>query len=125
MPTNKMHRAVPLSFHRARQLRHEETDAERKLWTQLRAKRFEPIKFRRQFPIGDFIVDFCCKDHKLVIELDGGQHNEPAGIAKDARRTAELERRGYRVMRFWNNEVLKNIDGVVEMIFETLGRNSW
>ncbi|MGO9056350.1 MAG: endonuclease domain-containing protein [Candidatus Binataceae bacterium] len=124
MLTNKIQRAVPLSFHRARQLRREETDAERKLWAHLRTKRFEPIKFRRQLPIGDFIVDFCCKDRKLVIELDGGQHNEPAGIAKDMRRTEWLEKRGYRVMRFWNNEVLTNIDGVVEMILQALGRKS-
>jgi len=113
-------RGVSLTFHRARQLRREETDAERKLWEKLRSTRLEGLKFRRQVPIGDFIADFCCREHKLIIELDGGQHAEPAEIAKDEWRTALLEGRGYRIIRFWNNEVLTNIDGTVEAILEAI-----
>ena len=117
---SKKPRTVPLSFQRARDLRHRQTDAETKLWQHLRARRLEPLKFRRQFPIGNFIVDFCCKERRLVIELDGGQHAEPEAIAADERRTLALEARGYRVIRFWDNEVLQNLDGVVEAILEAL-----
>ena len=117
-------RGVSLPFHRARQLRREETDAERKLWEKLRSTRLEGLKFRRQVPIGDFIADFFCREHKLIIELDGGQHAEPANIARDKRRTALLESRSYRVIRFWNNDVLTNIDGVVEAILEAIGVTS-
>jgi very-short-patch-repair endonuclease len=119
-----MPRAVPLVFHRARALRREETDAERKLWQRLQAKEFAGFKFRRQFPIGDFIADFCCRERKLVVELDGGQHAEPAGITRDLWRTRLLEGRGYRVIRFWDNEVLTNIDGVLQVILEALGATS-
>jgi len=117
-------RAVPLSFHRARNLRRRQTDAEARLWQQLRARRLEPYKFRRQFPIGSFIADFSCKERRLVIELDGGQHAEPEEIAKDRRRTLALEAWGYRVIRFWDNEVLQNMEGVVEAILETLRETS-
>ena len=113
-------RAVPLSFHRARNLRSRQTDAEARLWQQLRAKRMEPYKFRRQFPIGNFIADFCCKERRLVIELDGGQHAEPEQTARDNRRTLAMEAWGYRVVRFWDNEVLQNMEGVVETILEAL-----
>jgi very-short-patch-repair endonuclease len=90
------------------------------LWQHLRARRLEPLKFRRQFPIGNFIVDFCSKERRLIIELDGGQHGEPEAIAKDNRRTLALEAWGYRVIRFWDNKVLQNLDGVVEAILEAL-----
>jgi very-short-patch-repair endonuclease len=116
--------AVALRFYRARLLRRNETDAERKLWQQLRAKRFSALKFRRQFPIGDFIVDFCCKELRLVIELDGGQHAEPAAVASDSRRTGWLKSRGYRVLRFWNNDVLTNIDGVAQAILDAVRETS-
>jgi very-short-patch-repair endonuclease len=119
-----MPRAIPLAFHRARALRRQETDAERKLWQRLRGNELAGLKFRRQFPIGDFIVDFCCRERKLVIELDGGQHAEPAAIAKDSWRTGLLQGRGYRVIRFWDNEVPTNIDGVLQVIFEALGEAS-
>ncbi len=121
---NRTPRAVALVFHHARALRREETDAERKLWQRLRAKEFAGFKFRRQFPIGDFIADFCCRERKLIVELDGGQHAEPAGMARDSWRTRLLQGRGYRVIRFWDNEVLTNIDGVLQVILEALGETS-
>ncbi len=119
-----MQRAIPLTFPRARGLRRRQTDAEAKLWQHLRAERLGSFKFRRQFPIGNFIADFCCKEGRLVIELDGGQHGEPDGMARDARRTLALEAWGYRVIRFWDNEVLQNLDGVLQRILEALGAES-
>jgi very-short-patch-repair endonuclease len=97
---------------RARDLRKNATDAEKRLWNALRESL--PYKFRRQQPIGRFIADFACPARKLVIELDGGQHADRTEA--DARRSAELARRGYRVVRFWNNEVLANLEGVLDTI---------
>ena len=98
---------------RARQLRVEATDAEARLWVHLRNRSLGGFKFRRQFPVGPYIADFVCIDRKLIVELDGGQHaDNPA----DERRTRFLELRGYRVIRFWNPDVLANTDGVLEMI---------
>ena len=74
------------------------------------------FRFRRQVPIGKFIVDFACLDAKLIIEIDGGQHNEPSHKQKDAERTGWLESEGYQVLRFWNNEVFENLDGVLQTI---------
>ncbi len=74
------------------------------------------LKFKRQHPIAGFIADFCCLDRRLVIELDGGQHNEDANAAKDLQRTHVLEQLGFRVARFWNNDVLENIEGVMAEI---------
>ncbi len=91
------------------------TDAERRLWAALRARRLRHLKFRRQHPLGPFIVDFACIEHSLVIEADGGQHVDSEA---DARRTAWLESRGWRVMRFWNNDILANPEGVQEAILE-------
>ena len=102
----------------ARKLRRDQTDAERTLWFRLRDRRVQGLKFRRQAPIASYIVDFCCESARLIVELDGGQHAERSG--EDAKRTAALEARGYLVLRFWNNDVLKNIDGVVESILDTL-----
>ena len=102
----------------ARRLRGMQTDAERKLWARLRDRQLAALKFRRQHPIGPFIVDFCCVERGLAIELDGGQHatkTEP-----DAKRTFFLRRHGFQVLRFWDNEVLNNIDGVLEQICEAL-----
>jgi adenine-specific DNA-methyltransferase len=107
-------RAVGLPHHRARRLRHDQTDAEKKLWGRLRSKRLSQFRFRRQFPIGNFIADFACPQSKLAIELDGGQHLEQA--AKDEWRTKLIEERGFHVVRFWDSGVLTNIDGVVERI---------
>ena len=101
---------------KAKRLRRNLTDAERRLWAVLRSRRFENAKFRRQQPIGPFIVDFVCQQHRLIIEADGGQHE----VAKDAPRTAFLESVGYRVVRFWNNDIIENIDGVSQLIATAL-----
>jgi very-short-patch-repair endonuclease len=101
----------------ARTLRRDQTDAERRLWFKLRDRRLNGLKFRRQMPVGNYIVDFCCESARLIVELDGGQHGMPA--SKDAARTATLEAKGYLVLRFWNNDVLKNVDGVLESIVDT------
>ena len=95
----------------ARTLRVRMTDAERALWFQLRAKRLQDWKFRRQQPIGKYIVDFVCFEAKLVVELDGGQPAEQADA--DARRTAWLESQDFRVLRFWDDAVLKETDAVL------------
>ena len=97
----------------ARRLRRDATDVEKILWRALR-ERVVPWKFRRQHPIGRRIADFACAARKLAIELDGGQHGDR--IEADDRRTAELARHGYRVIRFSNHEVLENLDGVLETI---------
>ncbi len=91
------------------------TDAERALWTILRSRQVLGLKFRRRHPFGDYILDFVCLEKKLVIEVDGGQH---AGRAKeDALRTGNLSKAGFRVLRFWNHEVLQEIEGVRERIW--------
>ena len=102
----------------ARNLRRKESDAERKLRSKLRSRQFINLKFRRQHPIGKYIVDFVSYEKKLIIEIDGGQHNQPLEIEKDEIRTKWLEGRGYQVLRFWNNDVLLNIDGVGLKILE-------
>lgn len=99
---------------RARQLRKSMTDAEKRLWYLMRRHNLEDKLFRRQVPIGDYVIDFACLAERLLIEVDGGQH--AAQAQQDARRTAWLEARGFRVMRFWNNEVLGNTEGVLEVI---------
>jgi very-short-patch-repair endonuclease len=105
----------------ATELRQNTTDAERRLWGALRGRRLQGYKFRRQHPIGRFIVDFACTRHRLVIEADGGQHDESKS---DARRTAWLESQGWRVIRFWNNDILANTEGVVSTILEVLRNGS-
>jgi very-short-patch-repair endonuclease len=95
------------------------TDAEKKLWWRLRNDQLG-VSFRRQHPIGPYIVDFLAPSVGLVIELDGGQHGMDAQLAFDARRTEFLETRGLRVMRFWNNEVMSNLEGVLETIWLAL-----
>src|SRR5262245_58991842 len=102
----------------ARRLRRDQTDAECALWFRLRDRRLRGLKFRRQVPINNYIVDFCCESARLIIELDGGQHG--AQVEADRVRTTVLEKQGYLVLRFWNNDVLRNIDGVVESIVDTL-----
>jgi len=101
----------------AKQLRSTMTDAERRLWYRLRAHRFGGLKFKRQAPIGPYIVDFICFECKLIIELDGGQHSDNAN---DSRRDAWLTSEGYRVMRFWNNDVLKRTNAVLELIAQAV-----
>ena len=87
------------------------------MWSALRDRRLSSYKFRRQHPIGEFIVDFACTEHALVIEVDGGQHS---GNSVDAPRNAWLETQGWKVLRFWNNDVLGNTDGVIETILRIL-----
>jgi len=93
------------------------TDAERKLWYALRDRRFAGYKFRRQVPIGFYIADFICYPARVVIEVDGGQHAESES---DARRDRWFAQNAFRVLRFWNNEVLKNLEGVLTVILEAL-----
>ena len=102
----------------ARKLRRRSTDVERTLWQQIRNKQIAEFRFRRQRPIGKYIVDFVCLDAKLIVELDGGQHGED--VAYDTRRTAFLESLGFRVLRFWNNEVIENMEGVLARVLEQL-----
>ena len=111
-------KAVSLPHHRARQLRRDQTDAEKKLWARLRSKRFAPFRFRRQFPIGNFIADFACPRSRLVVELDGGQHLDKA--SRDEWRTRLIEQRGFKVIRFWDSEVLMDIEDVMERIAKSL-----
>ncbi len=102
-----------MSVERAKTLRKEMTDAERRLWYRLRAHRFEGLKFKRQVPIGPYIADFANLRAKIVIEVDGGQHNESQ---RDEVRDRFLNEQGFRVLRFWNNEVLRSTDEVLEVI---------
>ena len=106
----------------ARTLRRQSTEAEKKLWFHLRDRRFFEIKFRRQFSVGPYVVDFICYEHQLIIELDGGQHTEQRDY--DARRSKYLINRGYRVVRFWNHDVLLDIDSVLEALWLELGSPS-
>jgi very-short-patch-repair endonuclease len=96
----------------AKNLRKNLTDAERQLWKYLRAKQIEGLKFRRQEPIGNYIADFVCFEKNLIIEIDGGQHCEE----RDAKRDSWLSSQGFSIRRFWNHEVLQNIEGVLEVI---------
>jgi very-short-patch-repair endonuclease len=105
----------------AKVLRRHQTDVELKLWFHLRAHRFLGRKFKRQKPIGNFVVDFVCVEEKLIIELDGGQHADAIGY--DEARTAFLQNKGYVVLRFWNHEVLNEIDSVLEAIRHALSPN--
>ena len=102
----------------AKNLRKQSTDTEQLLWKYLKAKRLDGFKFKRQQPIGNCIVDFVCFERKVIIELDGGQHTLPEQIQKDRERDKWFEQQGYRVLRFWDNEVLRNTREVLEMIWE-------
>ncbi len=104
----------------ARDLRKNMTDAEQLLWQCLRGKQLDGFKFRKQHPLDRFVLDFYCVSCKIAIELDGGQHNIEEGIKRDAERTAYLEKCGIRVLRFWNHEVFKNLDGVLKRIWGAL-----
>ena len=101
---------------RARRLRREVTDAERKLWQRVRTLPLDGSHFRRQATIGPYFADFACHAKRLVIELDGGQHGETVHAERDVRRDAYMHASGYRVLRFWNNDVMRNIDGVLDVI---------
>src|SRR5215470_19713982 len=106
---------------RSRRLRRDSTAAELKLWNRLRARAIDGNKFVRQEPVGPFIVDFVCRERRLVVEVDGGQH---ATDARDAVRDRWLSEQHYRVLRFWNNDVMGNIDGVLETIADALQRSA-
>ena len=108
----------------ARKLRQNQTEAEKTIWLKLRGKQIGDVKFRRQQPIGPYIVDFVCFERKIIIEIDGGQHNESELKRKDEERTVWLEERGYQILRFWDNEVLKNINSVLQRIKEALEKPS-
>jgi very-short-patch-repair endonuclease len=111
-PVSKLHRG------RAKALRREMTNAERFLWFMLRGHRLAGSSFRRQVPIGPFIVDFVSQQHRLIIEIDGGQH--AVDPARDQQRDEWLRSKGYRVLRFWNTEVLRNRPGVLQTIVEAV-----
>lgn len=118
IPTMPPKRSSPKTMHRAGELRKELTPAERKLWLRLRLLREDGFRFRRQHAIGPFITDFCALRNKIVIELDGSQHLDLTEY--DSERTAFLESKGYVVLRFWNNEVMKNVDAVLGVIMDAL-----
>ncbi|WP_328805526.1 DUF559 domain-containing protein [Sphingomonas albertensis] len=99
---------------RARDLRNEATNAEQMLWRQLKGSRLQDLKFSRQMPIAGYFADFVCRSHKLIVELDGSQHVEAQ--PHDDVRTKQLEATGYRVIRFWNNDLTSNMPGVLETI---------
>jgi len=104
----------------ARQLRRNQTDVEQLLWKHLRNRRFNGVKFRRQHPIGSYIVDFINLESRLIIELDGGQHNTEEGKRKDKERIIWLGENNYQILRFWNNELISDLDAVLSIIKETL-----
>lgn len=102
----------------ARRLRRNQTDAERKLWAALRGKTLGGYRFRRQHPMGPYVVDFVCLERRLIIELDGEQH--AFDQARDKKRDEWLQSRGYNVVRFWNNEIYNNLPGVLDVLLEHL-----
>ncbi len=106
----------------AQQLRRNATDAERRLWQALRNAQFNGFKFRRQHAFEDYVLDFVCLKAKLVIEVDGGQHAQ--AVDADASRTRNLERAGFRVLRFWNNEVLSETEAVLGRIWQELNNQT-
>lgn len=111
----------PKNRTRARQMRRVMTDAELKLWNELRAHRLMGLGFRRQFPISGYIVDFACPTRKLIVEVDGSQHSDDALAASDAARTTRLEKDGWTVLRFWNDDILTDIDNVCLHIVTAAG----
>jgi len=105
---------------RARTLRRNMTEAERRVWQILRSLQMKGYKFRRQVPIGRYIADFVCHEARLIVEIDGGQHDHSS--PQEAERSGFLRNEGYRILRFWNNEVLANLDGVHQTIADELRR---
>jgi very-short-patch-repair endonuclease len=108
----------------AKTLRHNPTEAEKKLWRHLRNRQVLGAKFRRQQSFGPYILDFYCAESKLAIELDGGQHGEPKWTIQDEQRDEYLKQEGVTVLRFWNNQVFHEFEGVLEMIYTTLGNRT-
>lgn len=111
-------RTTPAILDNARQLRQSQTDAEAKLWQHLRSHQLLGAHFRRQHALGSYIADFCAPSQRLIIEVDGSQHLEQA--AYDAERTAFFASKGYRVLRFWNTDVLNNIESVLLVISQAI-----
>lgn len=111
----------PKNRARARQMRRGMTDAELKLWSELRAHRLMGLGFRRQFPIAGYIVDFACPTYKLVVEVDGSQHSDDVRAAADTERTNKLQQDGWTVLRFWDDDVLRDIDAVCLHIVTAAG----
>lgn len=107
---------APILKDRRRSLRRNQTDAERAFWSKVRNGQFHRLKFFRQYSVGAYILDFYCPEQKLAVELDGGQHNLPEGREYDAERTAYLNSHGIEVVRFWNNEVLCEMEVVLERL---------
>ena len=103
-----------MTVRQARKLRRDTTEAESLLWKHIRNRQLAELKFRRQHPIGRYIADFCCEEEMLVVELDGGQHDDDSD--HDELRTQNIEKFGYRVVRYWNSEVLNDIEGVLANI---------
>jgi len=99
-------------------LRSNMTDAERAIWQRIRRKQLKDLQFYRQKPVGEYIVDFYCPKEKLILEIDGGQHYEAGNIEADRARTKYFEKSGFKVLRFTNIDVLKNLDGVLNKIYE-------
>ncbi len=114
-----MPKPIPPRTRRARALRAASTDVEHKLWSVLRNRQLAGAKFRRQLPVDRYFADFACVEARLIVELDGSQHME-AQAAYDAERTRILEAAGWFVMRFWNNEVIDNIEGVADAVLAQL-----
>jgi very-short-patch-repair endonuclease len=105
---------------RSRGLRNNQTEAEKILWSKLRNRQVDNTKFRRQFPIGNYILDFVSLEKKLIIELDGEQHNFYFRQVRDKTRSEWFENQGFKLLRFWNNDVIKNTEGVLETIMTFL-----
>ena len=111
------HEQVPKRLRvNAKRMRQDMTEAERRLWNQLRAHRLMGLGFRRQVPIAGYIADFACPEHRLVIEVDGTQHARPGAAFRDRKRTSKLGETGWTVVRFWNHEVMQELDNVCEHI---------
>lgn len=101
---------------RARDLRKNMTDSERIIWSIIRNRQFYGYRFLRQYCMGQYIVDFICREKKIIIEIDGGQHNKQINIEYDEQRSAYLNSKGYKVVRFWNNEINNNLAGVYKKL---------
>ena len=117
-------RTTPKVFGHAKELHRNMTPAELKLWARLRAHQLNGIHFRNQHAIGAYVVDFCAPRKKLIIELDGSQHLEQDASQYDAERTRYLELRGYQVIRFWNNQVMNDIEAILVVILNALEKRS-
>lgn len=107
-------------YNMARILRKNSTIQEQIMWKLLRNRQFKNLKFKRQVPISGYIADFVCEEIKLIIEIDGGQHNDKVNIEKDSIRTKNLELEGYKVIRFWNSEINENLEGVYEKLSKVI-----